>query len=255
MTAYQPAALSVVGAAKSYGKVDALKSVDLVVRRGEFVVLLGLNGAGKTTLLQLLTGFFSADRGDIAIFGLDLRTDLISALASVGVIFQQPTLDLELTVEANLFYHSDLHGIPRRQARVRAQEELARFGLLESRRATARTLSGGNRRRVELARALLHDPGLLLMDEATVGLDPASRDAILHHILSLKNENRLGVLWTTHLIDEAEQADRVVVLDRGSVLFDGPPQDLVNRQSADDLASAFLSLTGYSVPIMQPQGE
>ena len=236
--------LAVEGLARSYGAVKALDGVDLTIRPGEFVVLLGLNGAGKTTLLQLLTGLFSADRGRISIFGSELRTNPIGALARLGVIFQQPTLDLELTVRANLLYHTDLHGISRRVARARIDTELERLGLLEVKGKPARTLSGGNRRRVELARAMLHNPSLLLMDEATVGLDPASRRALLERIVALKSETGIGVLWTTHLIDEAEQADRVVVLHRGAVLFDGAPGELIAREHAGDLGDAFLAITG-----------
>jgi ABC-2 type transport system ATP-binding protein len=237
--------LVVEGLAKSYGAVKALDGVDLTIGRGEFVVLLGRNGAGKTTLLQLLTGLFSADRGRISIFGSELRTNPTGALARLGVIFQQPTLDLELTVRANLLYHTDLHGIPRGVALARIDAELERLGLLEAKGKPARTLSGGNRRRVELVRAMLHKPSLLLMDEATVGLDPASRRALLEHILSLKSDG-IGVLWTTHLIDEAEQADRVVVLHRGLVLFDGRPAALISREHSADLADAFLAITGSS---------
>jgi ABC-2 type transport system ATP-binding protein len=237
--------LVVEGLAKSYGAVKALDGVDLTIRPGEFVVLLGRNGAGKTTLLQLLTGLFSADRGRISIFGSELRTNPTGALARLGVIFQQPTLDLELTVRANLLYHTDLHGIPRRAAHARIDAELERLGLPEAKGKPARTLSGGNRRRVELVRAMLHKPSLLLMDEATVGLDPASRRALLEHILSLKSDG-IGVLWTTHLIDEAEQADRVVVLHRGLVLFDGRPAALISREHSADLADAFLAITGSS---------
>ena len=237
------AILRVEGVDKSYGSTKALSNVDLVIRPGEFVVLLGPNGAGKTTLLQLLTGLFTADRGRIAILGSDMRTNPTLALAQLGVIFQQPTLDLELTVRANLLYHTDLHGMPRSVARERIAAELARVDLLESRNALARTLSGGNRRRVEVARAMLHAPRLLLMDEATVGLDPASRRAMLMHILRLKAEAGIGVLWTTHLIDEAERADRVVVLHRGVVRFDGLADELIRKEAAGDLSDAFLAMT------------
>ena len=236
--------LSVEGVEKSYGKVKALGGVDLVIRPGEFVVLLGPNGAGKSTLLQILTGLFSADAGRVRIFGAEFRSNPTAALARIGVIFQQPTLDLELTVLANLRYHADLHGLPRRLARQRIEEALQRVGLQSSMQAPSRTLSGGNRRRVELARAMVHNPALLLMDEATAGLDPASRRSILEHIMHLTRDRQLGVLWTTHLIDEAEHADRLVVLHKGRVLFDGHANQLIQQQGSETLADAFLMLTG-----------
>ena len=148
------AVLSVDGLRKSYGPILALDGVTLEVRAGEFVALLGPNGAGKSTLLQLLTGLFAPDAGTIRILGQDIRTHLTRGLALLGVVFQQPTLDLELTVEANLRYHADLHGLPRIQARKRIEELLQRFDLVDRRHDRARTLSGGNRRRVELARSL-----------------------------------------------------------------------------------------------------
>jgi ABC-2 type transport system ATP-binding protein len=234
--------LAVRGVEKSYGRIKALAGVDLDVGAGEFVVLLGPNGAGKSTLLQLLTGLFSPDGGSIHVLGFDLRHQAAAVLAEIGAVFQQPTLDLELTVAASLRFHADLHGIPRREASKRIAEALSWFGLSERARDRARTLSGGNRRRIELARALLHEPKLLLMDEATVGLDPASRRDILDHVQRLKRELGIGILWTTHLVDEAAQADRIIVLDRGRVLYDGTPRALAEREKAADLGQAFLRL-------------
>jgi ABC-2 type transport system ATP-binding protein len=238
------AALSVDGLRKSYGSVRALDGVSLEVRTGEFVALLGPNGAGKSTLLQVLTGLFAPDAGTVSILGEDIRTHLVQGLARLGVVFQQPTLDLELTVEANLHYHADLHGLPRALARKRIGELLERFGLADRRRDRARALSGGNRRRLELARALLHEPKLLLMDEATVGLDPASRKDILDRILTMTRAGEIGVLWTTHLVDEVEDADRVIVLHRGRALFQGSPAELRKEAQAETIGAAFLKLTG-----------
>jgi ABC-2 type transport system ATP-binding protein len=244
MVATGASVLSVSGIRKTYGSVVALERVDLEVRAGEFVALLGPNGAGKSTLVQLISGLFVPDAGTIRILGFDTRDALTRGLAHLGIVFQQPTLDLELSVEANLLYHSDLHGIPRREARARIDVLLDRFDLARRRRDRARALSGGMRRRLELARALLHEPKFLLMDEATVGLDPASRHDLLARILEMRDHDGLGVLWTTHLVDEVADANRVVVLHRGRVLFDGPPPDLLALQRAETIGQAFLSLTG-----------
>jgi ABC-2 type transport system ATP-binding protein len=239
-----PPLLRVDGVSKSYGAVRALDDVTLAVLPGEFVALLGPNGAGKTTLFQLLTGLFVPDRGRITIDGLDIRRRLTTALARIGVVFQQPTLDLDLTVDANLRFHARLHGLGRRRAAARIREELSRVGLADQGPRPCRALSGGTRRKVELARALLHEPRVLLMDEPTVGLDPASRRALLDDVPALCQTRGLGVLWATHLTDEAERAARVLVLHRGRLLSDGTPDELRQKTGKATLADAFLELTG-----------
>lgn len=237
-------ALLVENVSKSYGDVEALKDVSLSVRRGEFVALLGPNGAGKSTLLQLLTGLFVPDSGRIAVLGRDMSRDATRALADIGVVFQQQTLDLELTVRANLLFHADLHGISRSLARRRIAAILEEYGLSAVASARARTLSGGNRRRVELARARLHRPTILLMDEATVGLDPNSRRALLEEVKRLTTTQAMSVLWTTHLIDEVHYADRMIMLDKGRMLYDGTAQNLLQQAGTDDLAQTVLDMMG-----------
>jgi ABC-2 type transport system ATP-binding protein len=229
---------------KTYGTVRAVDGVSLRAKAGEFIALLGPNGAGKTTLFQLLSGLFVADSGRIAVMGHDMRRDPVPALAQLGIVFQQPTLDLELTVMGNLLFHAGLHGIPRAVARERIAHELARLGLADQTHRKAAQLSGGNRRRIELARALLHAPRLLLMDEPTVGLDPASRGDLLKLILTLRTERSVAVLWATHLCDEVTGADRVIVLHRGKVLADTTPASLVADAGAASIEQAFLKLTG-----------
>ncbi len=234
--------LRVDGVVKSYGPVKALDGVSLSVAAGEFVALLGANGAGKSTLMQLLTGLFTPDAGSISVLGHDMRTNAVAALAGIGVVFQQQTLDLELSVRANLLFHADLHGIPRRLARERIAAALAQYGLGDRMRERTRVLSGGNRRRVELARALLHRPRVLLMDEATVGLDPGSRRDLLDEMNRLKAAEGIGILWTTHLVDEIERADRFIVLRRGHVTFEGTRADLMAGAPDGDLGAAVIRL-------------
>ncbi|HXD15194.1 MAG TPA: ABC transporter ATP-binding protein [Xanthobacteraceae bacterium] len=237
-------ALLLDGVVKTYGTVRAVDGVSLRASPGEFIALLGPNGAGKTTLFQLLSGLFVPDAGRIEIMGHDMRRDPVPALGLLGIVFQQPTLDLELSVTGNLLFHAGLHGIPRAVAKARIARELARLGLAERAHDKAAQLSGGNRRRVELARALLHEPRVLLMDEATVGLDPGSRSDLLKLMLSLRAERSVAVLWATHLCDEVPDADRVVVLHRGKVLADTTPAQLVASAGAATIEQAFLTMTG-----------
>jgi ABC-2 type transport system ATP-binding protein len=229
---------------KTYGPIRALDGVSFNARPGEFVALLGPNGAGKTTLFQLLSGLFVPDSGRIEIMGVDMLRNPVPALAMLGIVFQQPTLDLELTVTGNLLFHAGLHGISRAIAKPRIEKELARLGLAERAHDKTAQLSGGNRRRVELARALLHEPRVLLMDEATVGLDPASRSDLIQLILSMRRERSVAVLWATHLCDEVTDADRVVVLHRGKLLADTTPARLVADAGAATIEQAFLAMTG-----------
>ena len=229
---------------KTYGTVRAVDGVSLAVRAGEFIALLGPNGAGKTTLFQLLSGLFAADSGRIVVMGHDMSRDPVPALAQLGIVFQQPTLDLELSVTANLMFHAGLHGMPRAEAKERITAELVRLGLNDRANDKTTTLSGGNRRRVELARALLHRPRVLLMDEPTVGLDPASRSDLLKLLLTMRSERAVAILWATHLCEEVTDADRVIVLHRGKVLADTTPKALVASAGTNTVEEAFLAMTG-----------
>ena len=241
-------ALRIDNVVKTYGAVRAVGGVSLTARAGEFIALLGPNGAGKSTLFQLLSGLFLPDSGRIEVMGHDMSRDPVPALAELGIVFQQPTLDLELTVTANLLFHAGLHGMPRSVAKARIDDELGRLGLKDRAHDKAATLSGGNRRRLELARALLHKPRVLLMDEPTVGLDPASRSDLIKLILAMRTERGVAVLWATHLCDEVPDADRVIVLHRGKVLADTTPAQLVASVRAATIEAAFLAMTAGDAP-------
>ena len=240
-------ALLIERVCKAYGAIRAVDGVSLTAQPGDFIALLGPTGAGKTTLFQLLSGLFVADSGRIEVMGHDMGRDAVPALAHIGIVFQQPTLDLELSVTGNLLFHAGLHGIRRDVAKARIDQELARLGLLDRAHHKTAQLSGGNRRRVELARALLHQPRLLLMDEATVGLDPASRADLIKLMLTMRTERSVAVLWATHLCDEVPDADRVVVLHQGKVVADTTPQRLVADAGAATIEEAFLSMTRPAV--------
>jgi ABC-2 type transport system ATP-binding protein len=244
MAASSAPALLLDNVVKTYGPIRAVDGVSLKAEPGEFIALLGPNGAGKTTLFQLLSGLFAADSGRIEVMGHDMSRDPVPALARLGIVFQQPTLDLELSVTGNLMFHAGLHGIRRADAEARIAKELARLDLAERAHDKTVQLSGGNRRRVELARALLHEPRLLLMDEATVGLDPQSRSDLIKLMLTMRAERSVAVLWATHLCDEVGDADRVIVLHRGKVLADTTPAELIAKAGAETIEAAFLAMTG-----------
>jgi len=238
-----PAALEVSGLGFSYGRKRALDGVSLGLRAGEFKVLLGPNGAGKTTLFSLITRLYESAEGEIRVEGAALRHDPGRALARMGVVFQQPTLDLDLTVRQNLLYHAALHGLGRAESLARIEVELGRLDMAERAGERVRRLNGGHRRRVEIARALLHRPGLLLLDEPTVGLDVPTRQAIVAHVHSLAREDRVAVLWATHLIDEVADDDSVVVLHEGQLRAQGSLSEVLAETGAADIGAAFAKLT------------
>jgi ABC-2 type transport system ATP-binding protein len=237
-------ALSISGVSHSYGARRALADVSFDVPPASFTALLGLNGAGKSTLFSLVTRLFGIQSGSIGIFGHDIETSPSEALRLMGVVFQPRTLDLDLSVIQNLLYHAALHGIGRRDARARSNEVLTRIGLADRSGSKVRDLSGGQMRRLEIARALLHRPRLLLLDEATVGLDVKARADILSHVRQLVTEQGIGVLWATHLFDEIVATDNLVVLHQGKVLAGGDVARVLEQTGTRDINSAFMRLTG-----------
>ena len=246
-TSNQVPALSVAGVSHSYGARKALNDVSFAVRPASFTALLGLNGAGKSTLFSLITRLFAVQTGHIGIFGHDISKSPGEALRLLGVVFQPRTLDLDLSLTQNLLYHAALHGISRHEAAARSAELLARIGLADRAGSKVRDLSGGQMRRLEIARALLHRPRLLLLDEPTVGLDVKARADIISHVRQLVAEQGIGVLWATHLFDEIMPGDDLVVLHQGKVLAQGPMGRVVTEAGAQDVNTAFMRLTGAQV--------
>ncbi|KTS38603.1 ABC transporter ATP-binding protein [Methylobacterium indicum] len=239
-------ALAVEGVSHRFGARTALDAVSFEVPRAAFVALLGPNGAGKTTLFSVVTRLYASQAGRVALLGHDLNREPSQALARLGVVFQARTLDTDLTVRQNLLYHAALHGIPRKAALARIETLLARIGLVERRDDKIRTLSGGQSRRIEIARALIHSPDLLLLDEPTVGLDLESRADIVAIVRALVREEGLSVLWATHIFDEIEGDDRVVVLHRGRIIARGLAGAL--SEPTGSLETAFRQMTAERSP-------
>jgi ABC-2 type transport system ATP-binding protein len=235
------AALEISGLSHTFGKVVALKDVNLTVPRGRFVALLGVNGAGKTTLFSLITRLYDNTSGVIGVMGHDLRRSPGKALARLGVVFQTRALDSDLTVQQNLAYHAALHGIDRPSARARISEVLAEVDLADKAGVKVAALSGGQQRRAEIARALINRPDLLLLDEATTGLDVKSRREVLALVRRMAAAGQVSVLWATHILDEITPDDQVYVLHQGRVLTHGIARDIAGDTG---LTQAFLTLTG-----------
>jgi ABC-2 type transport system ATP-binding protein len=247
------AALDVSTLSHSYGPKRALDNVSFSIAPATFTALLGLNGAGKTTLFSLISRLYNAGHGSIRIFGHDLDRAAGEALRRLGIVFQARTLDLDLTVRQNLSYHASLHGMGSREARRRIDAVLEMVEMSGRLHDKARSLSGGQMRRVEIARALLHRPPLLLLDEATVGLDVRARAGILVNVRKLVKSQGVSVFWATHLIDEVEDADHVVVLVEGNLVADAPVADVIRSTGTASIGEAFTKLS-RGKPAEAPEG-
>ena len=239
-----PAALSVEHVSHAYGARKALDDVSFEVAPATFAVLMGLNGAGKSTLFSIITHLYASGGGSVAVFGFDVASQSGAALARIGVVFQSRTLDLDLTVDQNLRYQAALHGVAGGEARTRGAALLERVGLADRAHDRVRELSGGQIRRVEIARALIHRPRLLLLDEPTAGLDVRARADILALTRGLVAADGVSVLWTTHLVDEAKPDDSVIVLHEGRVLAADRAQAVMAAAGARTVSDAFARLTG-----------
>jgi ABC-2 type transport system ATP-binding protein len=242
-------ALLVEGVSHRFGKFQALRDVSFSVPRGAFAALLGVNGAGKTTLFSLITRLYDSTSGRIEVAGFDARRQPGEALARLGVVFQSRALDGDLTLRQNLTYHAALQGIGGRTAKARIAEVLALVGLDDRGGVKASALSGGQQRRAEIARALLHRPELLLLDEATAGLDLRARAEVQTLVRRLIAEEGVSTLWATHVFDEVAPGDEVVVLHEGAVRAVGPASAIAGDGT---LAARFLAMTGAEAEAAGP---
>lgn len=235
VTDTNPCAIALADVRFAYGDRVALQGVSLQVRAGEVFAFLGPNGGGKTTLFRLLSTLIPPQAGELRVLGFDLRAEVRELRRQLGVVFQAPSLDGKLTVAENLKYQAALFGIRGREFRRRSGELLDRMGLSDRANDYVEELSGGLKRRAELAKGLLHQPKLLLLDEPTTALDPGARADLWKYLEELRQNQGVTVVLTTHLLEEAERADRIAILDRGAVVAIGAPDDLKATVGGDTI--------------------
>jgi ABC-2 type transport system ATP-binding protein len=233
---------------KTFGEVKAVDNVSFEVRAGEIFAFLGPNGAGKTTTIQMLTTLQRPTSGSMSLDGVDPTTKQLEARRSFGIVFQDPSLDVELTAYENLELHGVLYHVPRKVRSERIETLLKLFELWDRRDSFVKTFSGGMKRRLEIARGLLHTPKILFLDEPTLGLDPQSRNQLWTHVKGLNESEGVTVFLTTHYMDEAERvAHRIAIIDHGRIVAQGTAQELKAQTGTDSLEGAFLALTGSTI--------
>jgi len=227
----------------SYVNKKVLKNISFVINQGEFFVLLGLNGAGKSTIFSLITRLLKLEDGNITINEYEIK-DYSKSLKDIGIVFQEPTLDLDLTVRQNLYYYGSLKGLNFKQTIKSIESEIKRLDLEDSMDIIARKLNAGHRRRVEILRALINKPKLLLLDEATVGLDLKSRFDILNYIRDLVKRDKVSVLWITHLFDEVKEEDRISFIKNGEIVEVGIVEEIIKKHNKNNLVETFNYIAG-----------
>ncbi|MBO5203983.1 MAG: ABC transporter ATP-binding protein [Clostridia bacterium] len=233
--------IEISGLNKSFGDIKAVKELSFCVKQGELFAFLGVNGAGKSTTISIICGQLKKDSGTVMINGMSLEDHSDTIKRELGVVFQNSVLDISLTVRDNLQSRAALYGIHGQKFKERIKELDALLDIKELLGRTVGKLSGGQRRRVDIARALIHDPKILILDEPTTGLDPQTRQKLWDVISSLRREKGMTVFLTTHYMEEAADADYVIILDNGSISAQGTPHDLKNRYTGD-----FITLYGVT---------
>ena len=233
---------------KKFGDLTAVNGISFDVTRGEIFAFLGPNGAGKTTTIKMLTTLLAPTSGEILLDGKNPVHDEAAARRSFGIVFQDPSLDDELTALENMEFHAVLYKVPKEVRRKRIEELMRFVELWDRRNDLVKAFSGGMKRRLEIARGLLHHPKILFLDEPTTGLDPQTRNHVWSYIRNLNQEERITVFFTTHYIEEADRsATRVAVMDHGTIVAQGTPADLKRQTGAELLEDAFIKLTGYDI--------
>jgi ABC-2 type transport system ATP-binding protein len=226
-------AVRVRGLRKSYGELEAIRGIDLEVEPGEVFGFLGPNGAGKSTTIKILCTLATPTAGEASVAGFDVTQERDEVRRHIGLVFQDTTLDDYLTAEQNLRFHAELYGIPRGLVAERLRQVMEMVGLWERRSGLVQTFSGGMKRRLEIARGLMHSPRVLFLDEPTVGLDPQTRVSMWNYIRELKQRETITIFLTTHYMDEAEYCDRIAIIDHGKIVALGTPDDLKAKVAKD----------------------
>jgi ABC-2 type transport system ATP-binding protein len=233
---------------KSFGDFKAVNDVSFEVQQGEIFALLGPNGAGKTTTIKMLTTLLHPSGGTLEVDGLDPVTHHHQVRKKFGIVFQDPSLDQELTAYENMDTHGVLYHVPHRVRAQRTEQLLKLFELWDRRNELVKRFSGGMRRRLEIARAFLHTPKILYLDEPTLGLDPQTRNQMWTQVKQLNEREKVTVFLTTHYMEEADRvAQRIAIIDHGKIVAQGTPQELKDRTQSETLEQAFLALTGTSL--------
>jgi len=233
---------------KTFGEIEAVRDISFDVAAGEIFAFLGPNGAGKTTTIKMLTTLLRPTSGKVLIDGLDPTVQQNDVRKRFGIVFQDPSLDDELTAWENMQLHGALYGVPRRTGMERTEQLLKLFELWERRGDPVKQFSGGMKRRLEIARALLHVPRIIFLDEPTLGLDPQTRNQLWTHVRKLNAEEGVTVFLTTHYMEEAERvASRIAIIDHGKIVAQGTAAELKQQTSAETLEQAFLALTGTTI--------
>jgi ABC-2 type transport system ATP-binding protein len=233
---------------KRFGPIEAVRDVSFEVKPAEIFAFLGPNGAGKTTTIKILTTLLKPTSGKVEIDGLDPTEQQGEVRKRFGIVFQDPSLDDQLTAFENMDLHGALYGVPKKIRKERIEQLLSLFQLWERRTDLVKNFSGGMRRRLEIARCMLHTPKIIFLDEPTLGLDPQTRNQLWTHIKRLNESDGITVFLTTHYMDEAERtANRIAIIDHGSIVAQGTLSELKEITGADSLEGAFLKLTGYSI--------
>ena len=243
-----PPAIEAAGLSRSFGAVEAVRGIDLTVRRNEIFGFLGPNGAGKSTTISMLTTLLRPTAGRAVVAGHDVRTERDAVRRNIGLVFQATTLDDHLTAERNLRLHAELYAVPRDVVDRRLKQVLDMVGLWDRRRDKVAKFSGGMKRRLEIARGLLHTPAILFLDEPTVGLDPQTRNHIWSYLKKLNQDRGLTIFFTTHYMDEVERtATRVAIIDHGKLIADDSVQGILQKAGTPTLEEAFIKLTGHAI--------
>lgn len=233
---------------KKFGEFSAVNDISFEVLKGEIFAFLGPNGAGKSTTIKILTTLLHPTSGEISINGFSPKTDQDSVRNSFGIVFQDPSLDVELTAYENMEFHGVLYKVPADLRAARIKELLQIVDLWDRKDSIVKTFSGGMRRRLEIARGLLHHPKIFFLDEPTIGLDPQTRNQMWDYIKSLNKKEDITIFFTTHYMEEAEKiAERIAVIDHGKIIAQGTAKQLKDQTKTKSLEEAFLALTGKQI--------